>query len=100
MAYFEIYRLAAGADGLSTFEVEYTARRLRETPEGRLKPEAAAALTSPSASREETQVERMRRQFLTVPAQSLTPGRYRLEIRVRDMVSGRVAHREVEFTRE
>ncbi len=100
VAYFEIYRLAAGADGLSTFEVEYTARRLRETPEGRLKPEAAAALASPSASREETQVERMRRQFLTVPAQSLTPGRYRLEIRVRDMVSGRVARREVEFTRE
>ncbi len=100
VAYFEIYRLVAAPDGLSRFEYEYTVRRLRETPEGRLKPENAAALASTSASREETQAERMRRQFVTVPAQALAPGRYRLEIRVRDLGSGRVARREVEFTKE
>jgi len=36
-----------------------------------------------------------RRQYLSVPAQSLPPGRYRLEVTVRD--HGATAHREAEF---
>jgi Flp pilus assembly protein TadD len=100
VVYFEIYRLAAGEDGMSRFEYEYTVRRLRETADGDLTPEKAAALTSSSASRVETQAGAMRRQFVSVPAQALTPGRYRLEVRVRDLVNGRVARREVAFVKE
>jgi hypothetical protein len=100
VVYFEIYRLVAGPDGPSRFEYEYTVRRLRETPNGDLVPEKAAALASTSASREETHAGAMRRQFVTVPAQSLTAGRYRLEIRVRDLTTGRVARRELEFVKE
>jgi hypothetical protein len=100
VAYFEIYRLAPGRDGLAHYEHTFVVRRLRETAEGSRKAERAAALASTSATREETQPGTSRRQFVTVPAQSLTPGHYRLEIRVRDRVSGRVANGEVEFDKD
>ena len=42
----------------------------------------------------------LRRQFVSVPTQSLEPGRYRLEIRVTDLLSGAVATGTTEFVRE
>ncbi len=100
VVYFEIYRLAPGADGLASFEYEYTVRRVLESAEGKRKPAAQAALTSTSATRVETQVGTLRRQFVTVPAQTLTPGRYQLEVRVRDLVAGAQVQRFLEFVRE
>jgi hypothetical protein len=53
-----------------------------------------------SSSREEASVAGLRRQFVTVPIQTLTPGRYQLEIRVRDLTSGTQIDRAVPFDRE
>jgi GWxTD domain-containing protein len=96
VAYFEIYRLAAGPDSLARFEYEYRVRRLQLDA-------AAGATVAPGGvgpvSREETQIGSLRRQFVSVPVQSLAPGRYRLEIQVRDLVGGAVVRRDVEFTR-
>lgn len=101
VAYFELYRLATDASGHSSFEYEYTVRRLVEGDDGRRRPAGGrAALTSASASRVEVQVGAMRRQFVTVPTQSLERGRYALEIRVRDVASGAVVSRNVEFVRD
>jgi len=100
VVYFEIYRLTLGSDGLARFEYEYTVRRLVETPSGKSKPSAQAALASTSATRVETQVGALRRQFVTVPAQSLSAGRYRIEVRVRDLIAGTQAERVLEFAKE
>jgi len=45
-------------------------------------------------------VDGPRRQFVRVPVQSLPPGRYQLEVEVRDQIAGTVASRTVEFVRE
>jgi hypothetical protein len=100
VVYFEIYRLATDAAGLARFEYEYTVRRLSESPDGKKKASREAALASTSATRVETQVGALRRQFVTVPAQALPPGRYRLEVRVSDLAAGTQAEQSVEFTKE
>jgi cytochrome c-type biogenesis protein CcmH/NrfG len=101
VAYFEIYRLAADAGGLARFEYEYVVRRVPRAPTGLAKlfvlPEAPVISAT---SREAVQVGTLRRQFVSVPAQSLEPGRYRLEIRVRDLLDGQEARGATEFTRE
>ena len=100
VAYFEIYRLAPDERGMARFEVEYTVRRLAEAGDRRSKkPRREPALLS-SASREEAQLAGIRRQFISVPVRSLAPGRYRLEVRVRDLVSGTQAEGAAAFTRE
>jgi tetratricopeptide (TPR) repeat protein len=100
-AYFEIYRLAEGPDGLARFEYEYTVRRVPKAPTGLAKlfvlPEAPVIS---STSREAEQWGALRRQFVSVPTQSLAPDRYRLEIRVRDLLSGAEAKGVTEFVRE
>ena len=101
VAYFEIYRLAADAGGLARFEYEYTVRRVPRALTGLAKlfvlPEAPVVSAT---SREAVQVGTLRRQFVSVPAQSLAPGRYRLEIRVRDLLTGAEVKGAVEFARE
>ena len=52
------------------------------------------------ASRDETHLGAMRRQFMRVQTASLTPGRYRVRLRVRDLVSGAEAERVTEFVKE
>lgn len=97
-AYFELYRLATGADGLSRFEYEYRVRHLA-TPEGK----EIGGDDPPvviSSTREETNVGPLRRQFVSVPVASLPPGRYRLEIHVRDLVAGVETEGGTEFDRE
>jgi len=42
----------------------------------------------------------VRRQFVTVPVRSLRPGRYRLEVEVRDLVGGRRRAGPAWFERE
>jgi len=101
VAYFEIYRLAADADGLARFEYEYTVRRVPKALTGLAKlfvlPEAPVVSAT---SREAVQVGTLRRQFVSIPAQSLAPGRYRLEIRVRDLLTGAEVKGATEFARE
>jgi hypothetical protein len=51
-------------------------------------------------SRDETNRGGMRRQFVRVQTASLTPGRYQLRVRVRDLGSGAEADRAAEFAKE
>ncbi|HVP15306.1 MAG TPA: tetratricopeptide repeat protein, partial [Terriglobales bacterium] len=51
VVYFEIYRLAPGADGLARFEYEYTVRRVIESRGGKSKAAAQASLASTAATR-------------------------------------------------
>lgn len=101
VAYFEIYRLAADAGGLARFEYEYTVRRVPKALTGLAKlfvlPEAPLVSAT---SREAEQVGTLRRQFVSIPAQSLEPGRYQLEIRVRDLLTGAEVKGATEFARE
>jgi cytochrome c-type biogenesis protein CcmH/NrfG len=95
VAYLELYRLAAGTDGLARFEVTCEVRRVgaRSAPAG-----PGAALIS--TSRQEVHHGAVRRQFVAVPVQGLGRGRFRLEVRVRDLVGGETAARSVEFERQ
>ncbi|HYM81794.1 MAG TPA: GWxTD domain-containing protein [Candidatus Limnocylindria bacterium] len=97
--YFETYHLRPGGDGRSRFELEYTvhsAARDRRVWIQRLlapRPEIPAI----SAIRREEQAGTLRRQYVSIPIQGLPLGRYRLEIRVRDLVAAVEALRTVEF---
>jgi Tfp pilus assembly protein PilF len=97
VAYLEIYRLASGTDGVSHFEYQCDVRAL--TPPGK-KPPKVEAPPVVSISREDTHVGAIRRQFVSVPVEGLTPGRYLLQVRVRDQVSGLSATRTAAFVRE
>ncbi len=89
-AYFEIYHLTPDTDGQSRFEYVYTVRSVERDPRVWLQRLLAPRIRpSPiEVSREEENPGDLRRQFVTVPIQSLPPGKYRLEIRVRDLVTG------------
>ena len=102
VAYFEVYHLRADANGKSRFEYVYTVRSAAKDPRVWLQ-----RLFSPrresapiSASREEENAGELRRQYVSVPVQALPPGRYRLEIKVRDLASGEEAAGSAEFVRE
>lgn len=101
-AYFEIYHLRPGADGLSRFEYVYTVESAEKDErvwiQRMLAPRARPEPIS--ASRAETHSGTLRRQFLTMPLGTLPAGRYRLLVRVRDAVAGTVAAAETEFQRE
>jgi len=87
-AYFEIYHLQPGSDGLARFEYVYTVRSA--TPDTRhwmTKFFSPPAPPPVSVSREEQHLGALRRQFISVPVASLAPGRYRLEVTVRDLVA-------------
>lgn len=97
--YFEIYHLSSGGDGVSRLEFEYTVRSAEK--DRRLWIQRLIAprpqLPDVSATRREEQSGSLRRQFVTVPVQGLPNGRYRLEIRVRDLNAGSEAVRSAEF---
>jgi hypothetical protein len=98
-AYFEIYHLGPDATGHSRFEYVYTvrstARDTRIWIQRVLAPHPA--LPEISVSRAEENIGPLRRQFVSVPVQPLPLGRYRLEIRVRDLVTNAEAVRTAEF---
>jgi hypothetical protein len=101
VAYFEIYRMAPGTDGLSRFEYEYTvASEERDTrPWFQRLPLFGGRLPHYAVRSEEENVGPLRRQFVSVPVQSLKPGRYRLDVRVRDLVTGATATGSARFER-
>jgi len=101
-AYFEIYHLATGAEGEAQFEYVYTVRS-SERDKRIWVQRALAPRREPTplvASRREQNPGSLRRQFVTVPVQSLPPGHYRLEIRVRDLIAGTEASGAAEFVRQ
>jgi hypothetical protein len=88
-AYFEIYHLRPGSDGFARFEYVYTVRSTAPDERHWMTKFFSPAPPPPvSVSREEQNLGALRRQFITVPVESLRPGRYRLEITVRDLVAG------------
>lgn len=100
-AYFEIYHLRPGSDGQSRFEYVYTVRSAERDPRIWIQRLLAPrpAIPEIEATREEEQTSTMRRQFVTVPVDDLPPGRYKLEVRVRDLVGGLEAVREALFVK-
>jgi GWxTD domain-containing protein len=100
-AYFEIYHLGAGQGGESRFEMTYTVRSMEKDEriwfQRVLEPRQAPPPIS--ATREETQIGPRRRQFVNVPVDALPPGRYRLEIRVRDLNRDEEAVGRTEFVK-
>ena len=99
-AYFEIYHLRTGSDGLARFQYVYEVRSA--APDERhwlakfFSPTPPAAV---SVSRSEENLGALRRQFISVPVASLPPGRYRLEITVRDLLAEEQVVRKLGFTR-
>jgi GWxTD domain-containing protein len=97
--YFEMYHLTLAADGLARFEFEYTVRSGERDRRIWIQRVLAPrrALPNVSATRREEQAGTMRRQFVNVPVHDLPPGRYVLEIQVRDLVAGTEAMRVASF---
>ncbi len=100
-AYFEVYHLAPDANGQGRFQYDYTVRGAEKDPRIWIQRlfQPRAQLPTISASREEENPGPLRRQFVTVPVQSLPPGRYRLDIRVRDLIADVAATRTAEFVK-
>jgi len=98
-AYFEIYGLAPDGSGLARFEYVYTVRSAERDPRIWIQRLLAPRPSVPTieASRESENYGALRRQFVTVPVQSLPAGRYEIEIKVRDLVRGTEAVRRAEF---
>jgi GWxTD domain-containing protein len=101
-AYFEIYHLAEGEEGLSHFEFEYTVKSTDRDSRVWMQRLFAPRPTPPTihTEREEQQVGSLRRQFVSVPVQGLPPGNFKLEIHVRDLVAGTEATSSVHFWHE
>ena len=100
-AYFEVYGLRLNEEGQSRFEYEYTVVSAERDPRIWLQRIVSPRRDPPpiSASREETQAGSLRRQFVSVPVQPLPMGRYRLEVRVRDLVGGGEVITRADFSR-
>ena len=98
-AYFEIEHLVLDRDGRSRFEYIYSVRSADKDPRIWLQRVVSPRRPVPSisASREDENVGSTRRQFVSVPVQPLPPGRYWLDIRVRDLVSGEEAQSQAGF---
>ncbi|HEY6866384.1 MAG TPA: GWxTD domain-containing protein [Candidatus Eisenbacteria bacterium] len=88
-AYFEIYHLAPGPGGAGRFEYVYTVRSASVDRRPWIQRLLAPRPQIPevSVTRAEENVGPLRRQFVSVPIQSLPPGLYRLDVRVRDLTS-------------
>jgi len=101
VAYFEVYRLRPGSNGQSRFQYVYTVRSAEKDPRIWIQRLLAPRAQPPeiSASREEENAGPLRRQFVSVPVQSLPPGRYWLEITVRDLIAGTEAGGRASFVR-
>jgi GWxTD domain-containing protein len=89
-AYFEVYHLVAGEDGLARIEFEYTVRSTARDPRVWIQRLIAPRKAIPEITtrREDVQTGALRRQFVEVPVDGLPPGPYRLDITVRDLIAG------------
>jgi hypothetical protein len=97
--YFEAYGLRPGEDGLARFTIEYTVRSIDRDQRPWISRLFSRHEKIPtiSTTRSDQNVGDLRRQFVTIPAQSLPPGHYRLDVRLRDDIAGVEAHAETRF---
>jgi GWxTD domain-containing protein len=99
VAYFEVYHLARGPDGEGRFEYETSIRSA--TPDRRiwlqrwLSPRKEGQ--NLGFTRQDKVLGTVRRQYVSVPLSGLLPGRYLLEVTVRDVLSGDERREVVEF---
>jgi GWxTD domain-containing protein len=101
IAYFEIYRMTPGADGQARFAYEYAVEseeRDARTWFQRVLPFVGRDWHYVVHS-EESNVGPLRRQFISVPVQSLKPGHYRLDVKVRDLATGQSTTASARFER-
>jgi len=102
VAYFEVYHLARGSDGQGRFEYETTVRSAKRDTrmwfQRWLSPRHEGQ--DLGVTRQDAVLGTVRRQFVSVPIRSLSPGRYRLEVVVRDVLTGDELSRSADFTRE
>ena len=83
-AYFEVYGLRLDASGLARFEYEYTVRPTGKTGGWWHRVFGGGGAKIDVSFRGEN-AGPLRRQFISVPVQSLPDGTYKLEVRVRDL---------------
>ena len=102
VAYFEVYHLARDPEGQGRFEYETTVHAA--TPDNRI---WIQRWLSPrhdgeglGVTRQDVVLGTVRRQFLSVPIHSLVPGHYRLDLVVRDVLTGEEQKRSAFFTRD
>ena len=102
VAYFEVYHLARGPEGQGRFEYETSVHSA--DPDNRmwfqrwLSPRREG--DGLGVTRQDAVLGTVRRQFVSVPIRSLTPGHYRLDVVVRDVLTGDEQKRSAFFTRE
>jgi GWxTD domain-containing protein len=89
LAYFEVYRLRTDPRGGNHFEYQYEIQALDRDFQG--------DRSLLSFHTEQEGAGSMRRQFISVPAGTLKPGRYRLVVAIRDRISGAETGRVTEF---
>ena len=102
VAYFEVYHLARGPDGQGRFEYETTVRSAQRDRrmwiQRWLSPRREGEALG--VTRQDAVLGTVRRQYVSVPVQELPPGRYRLDVTVRDVLTGDERQRSAEFTRD
>lgn len=100
-AYLEIYHLATDRDGQARFEIGWVVRSDERDRRVWLQRALAPrpAIPTIEATRRETNIGPLRRQFVSVPVPALPAGRYRLEVTVRDLLTGAEAAGSVRFVR-
>ena len=102
VAYFEVYHLARGQDGQGRFEYETSVRSAKKDPriwlQRWLQPRRDGQELG--VTRQDAVLGTVRRQFVSMSVRSLPPGRYRLDVTVRDVLTGTEEKRFAEFTRE
>jgi GWxTD domain-containing protein len=102
VAYFEVYHLARGDDGLGRFEYETTVRSAQRDRrmwfQRWLSPRREGS--GLGVTRQDRVLGTVRRQYVSVPVHDLPPGRYRLDVTVRDVLTGDERRRSAEFTRD
>jgi GWxTD domain-containing protein len=101
IAYFEIYHLLPGVNGQAPFEYEYTVRSEEKDARPWFRRMFPFGAHEPRVQVQGAEVNfgPLRRQFVSVPVASLPPGRYRLEVRVRDASTGETALGTARFER-
>jgi GWxTD domain-containing protein len=101
LAYFEVYHLKPDATGATRFEYAYKVEPLRTDARPWFRRLFARQWSDQITVRSAEQgIGPTRRQYVTVPVQSLPPGRYRLEITITDRIAGRSTRREAEFVKQ